>query len=223
MATSNAQKRWVVYVSDPAIDSEKSDLLAYRQALTVQAEREHLVYRDGQRPVRYQLRALSVDEYDDVLADAESLVGEKGQRRERRVRILAARAALCAIETPDGRTLQPSAPGWGKALAGLRHLEVLWIGDRVVEMTQGTDTDPVLRILEFLSARAQLFTRLADALWEADRLDVLPEPLVRDVCGALGRPVPGDKDQDPKGSGEAPPLGESDASSSRASPTGGGS
>lgn len=222
-ATSTRTKHWVIFPDDPAIDPEKSDLLAYREAMTDAAEKAHLVYREGKRPTRYQIRALDCLEYDDIVAQAEIQVGEIGQRRDRRIALLCVTQALEAIEV-DGKERRRGNRAFEKALSEVRHTARVWVGTRIKEMTLGTDQSHLFKTLKRLNLHSVVLEQLMAHLTETGGEVEMDGELMRACRQALGLGDPSD-DCDPPDDGtdpdddeipapvEAPDLGESPASS----------
>jgi hypothetical protein len=58
---SSADRRWIVSVFDPALDSEKSEVVAYIQAGHPANWQEYLACRPGIEPVLWQVRPLDHD------------------------------------------------------------------------------------------------------------------------------------------------------------------
>lgn len=233
-ATSSTQPVWVIHPSDPAIDVDASDLLAYRGDLTEAGAKAHLKFKDGHDPTRWRIRALDAIEYDDLLAKAQAEVGTAQTPFGRRAAILFAKAGLVAVEPPGAK--RPITPkqkkAWGEIEPRITHPTWVWLGERISEMTTGKTADPMLKLLLKHQMQAALLEVVIDTLEESgDPLSLLlGDDLAADVLRALSRPVAASNDDDtdsdaepedtPSGA-EVPPLGESGASSSRASPTDG--
>lgn len=222
-ATSTSQKRWVIFPDDPAIDPDRSDLIAYRKEMTAAAEKAHLTFHEGKQPTRYLIRALDTLEYDDVVANAEMQVGESGQRRTRRVALLCVAEGLEGIER-DGKARRKGSKGFEKALASIKHTPRVWVGTRIKELTLGTDQSHLFKELLKLRLHSVVLTKLMERLTETGGEVEMDGELMRACRQALGLGEPS-TDCDPPDDGtdppddeiaapvEAPDLGESPASS----------